>query len=119
MRFWVPLIALVALPADHERDPAGAVEDPHPFVDRAGQGDEAVHRQEVVVRRAQFRWRLTRKGARLRVAGAHRGDRFRFLAFTPAGTGTASRPTPRGLLPRAFQGPDRARVREERAHAAV
>jgi hypothetical protein len=48
-----------------------------------------------IVRRAQFRWRLTRRGARLRVAGAHRGDRFRFLAFTPAGTGG---PTPRGLV---------------------
>jgi hypothetical protein len=44
-----------------------------------------------IVRRAQFRWRLTRRGARLRVAGAHRGDRFRMLAFTPAGTGTATR----------------------------
>jgi hypothetical protein len=48
-----------------------------------------------IVRRAQFRWRLTRRGARLRVAGAHRGDRFRMLAFTPAGTGSASR---RGLV---------------------
>jgi hypothetical protein len=48
-----------------------------------------------IVRRAQFRWRLTRRGARLRVAGAHRGDRFRMLAFTPAGTGTATR---RGLV---------------------
>jgi len=44
-----------------------------------------------IVRRAQFRWRLTRSGVRLRVAGAHRGDRFRFLAFTAAGTGSASR----------------------------
>lgn len=44
-----------------------------------------------IVRRAQFRWRLTRRGARLRVAGAHRGDRFRMLAFTPAGTGAATR----------------------------
>ena len=44
-----------------------------------------------IVRRAQFRWRLTRRGARLRVAGAHRGDRFRMLAFTPAGTGTGGR----------------------------
>jgi hypothetical protein len=44
-----------------------------------------------IVRRAQFRWRLTRRGARLRVAGAHRGDRFRMLAFTPAGTGEATR----------------------------
>ena len=44
-----------------------------------------------IVRRAQFRWRLTPRGARLRVAGAHRGDRFRMLAFTPAGTGSATR----------------------------
>ena len=44
-----------------------------------------------IVRRAQFRWRLTRRGARLRVAGAHKGDRFRMLAFTPAGTGSATR----------------------------
>ncbi|HTE64246.1 MAG TPA: hypothetical protein VK631_28075, partial [Solirubrobacteraceae bacterium] len=44
-----------------------------------------------IVRRAQFRWRLTPRGARLRVAGAHRGDRFRVLAFTPAGTGGATR----------------------------
>ena len=43
-----------------------------------------------IVRRAQFRWRLTRRGVRLRVAGAHRGDRFRMLAFTPAGTGSAT-----------------------------
>jgi hypothetical protein len=48
-----------------------------------------------IVRRAQFRWRLTPRGARLRVAGAHKGDRFRFLAWTPAGTGG---PTPRGLV---------------------
>jgi hypothetical protein len=48
-----------------------------------------------IVRRAQFRWRLTPTGARLRVAGAHKGDRFRFLAWTPAGTGG---PTPRGLV---------------------
>jgi hypothetical protein len=46
---------------------------------------------DMIVRRAQFRWRLTRHGARLRLAGAHRGDRFRMLAFTPAGTGTGGR----------------------------
>jgi hypothetical protein len=39
------------------------------------------------VRRVHFSWRLTRGGARLRVSGAERGDRFRMLAFTPAGTG--------------------------------
>ena len=43
------------------------------------------------VRKVQFRWRLTRSGARLRVRGAERGDRFRMLAFTPAGTGHAGR----------------------------
>jgi hypothetical protein len=43
------------------------------------------------IRRVTFRWTLTRNGARLRVAGAHRGDRFRLLAFTPAGTGGATR----------------------------
>ena len=41
-----------------------------------------------IVRRAQFRWRLTPSGARRRVAGAHQGDRFRVLAFTAAGTGS-------------------------------
>ena len=39
------------------------------------------------VRRMRFRWRLTRTGARLSVSGARRGDRFRMLAFTPAGSG--------------------------------
>lgn len=43
------------------------------------------------IRHARFRWRLTRTGARLAVSGVRRGDRFRFLAFTPAGTGTAAR----------------------------
>lgn len=43
------------------------------------------------LRGARFRWRLTRHGARLRVAGARRGDRFRMLAYTPAGTGHAGR----------------------------
>jgi hypothetical protein len=43
------------------------------------------------VRRVVFRWRLTRTGARLTVSGAHRGDRFRMLAFTPAGTGSRTR----------------------------
>jgi hypothetical protein len=36
---------------------------------------------------ALFRWTLTRTGARLTVRGVHRGDRFRMLAYTPAGTG--------------------------------
>jgi hypothetical protein len=44
------------------------------------------------VRRMHFRWRLKRTGARLTVSGARRGDRFRMLAFTPAGTGGLIRP---------------------------
>jgi hypothetical protein len=40
-----------------------------------------------VVRRVRFTWRLTRRGARLRVGGARAGDRFRMLAWTPATTG--------------------------------
>ena len=47
------------------------------------------------VRRLELRWRLTRRGARLNVSGAHRGDRFKLLAFTPAGTGAGR---PRALL---------------------
>ncbi len=43
------------------------------------------------VRLVRLHWRLTRTGARLKVSGAHRGDRFRMLAFTPAGTGAAGR----------------------------
>ena len=43
------------------------------------------------VRLMHFRWSLTRRGARLSVSGAHRGDRFRMLAWTPAGTGSAAR----------------------------
>ncbi len=42
------------------------------------------------VRHMRFRWRLTRTGGRLTVSGAHRGDRFRMLAFTPEGTGGRS-----------------------------
>jgi hypothetical protein len=48
-----------------------------------------------VVRRVRFTWRLTRTGAKLRVAGARAGDRFRMLAWTPAGTGGSG---PRMLL---------------------
>jgi hypothetical protein len=43
------------------------------------------------VRLVHFRWSLTRRGARLSVSGAHRGDRFRMLAWTPATTGSATR----------------------------
>jgi hypothetical protein len=48
-----------------------------------------------VVRRVRFTWSLTRRGVRLRVAGARPGDRFRMLAWTPAGTGGSG---PRMLL---------------------
>jgi hypothetical protein len=48
-----------------------------------------------IVRRVRFTWRLTRRGVRLRVAGARPGDRFRVLAWTPAGTGGSG---PRRLL---------------------
>jgi hypothetical protein len=41
------LCALVSLPADDEWNPAGPVEDPHPLVDRPGQGNEAVHLDHV------------------------------------------------------------------------
>src|SRR5919108_5490854 len=47
------------------------------------------------LRGARIRWTATRKGVRLSVTGAHRGDRFRMLAYTPAGTGRAG---PRSLL---------------------
>ena len=47
-----------------------------------------------LVRRVTLSWRLTRRGARLRLSGAKRGDAFRLLAFTRAGTG---RGRPRGL----------------------
>jgi hypothetical protein len=43
----------VALAADHERDPAGPVQDPHPLVDGPGQRDEPVHLEEVVGRQAE------------------------------------------------------------------
>ena len=40
-----------------------------------------------LIRRVTLTWRLTRRGARLRLTGAKRGDAFRLLAFTPSGTG--------------------------------
>ncbi len=43
--------------------------------------------------RIGLRWSLTRGGARLRVTGAEPGKRYRMLAFTPEGTGTAARRT--------------------------
>jgi hypothetical protein len=43
------------------------------------------------LRGARFRWKLTRTGVRMTVTGAHRGDRFRMLAYTPAGTGSGRR----------------------------
>ncbi|HKH17544.1 MAG TPA: hypothetical protein VKA57_08475 [Solirubrobacteraceae bacterium] len=39
------------------------------------------------VRRARFRWTLTDTGVQMTVTGARRGDLFRMLAYTPAGTG--------------------------------
>ena len=42
---------------------------------------------------ARFRWTLTRTGARMTVTGVRRGDRFRMLAYTPAGTGERGRRT--------------------------
>src|SRR5215207_608578 len=47
-----------------------------------------------LVRRVTLTWRLTPRGATLALAGAKRGDAFRLLAFTPAGTG---RGRPHGL----------------------
>ena len=44
--------ALVALAADHERDAPGPVEDPHPLVDRPGEGDHAVHLDELGIAQA-------------------------------------------------------------------
>ena len=41
--------------------------------------------------RIDLRWSLTRTGARLSVTGAEPGKRYRMLAFTPEGTGTAAR----------------------------
>ena len=44
-----------------------------------------------LVRRVTLTYTLTRRGARLRLSGAKRGDVFRLLAFTPAGTGRGRR----------------------------
>jgi hypothetical protein len=41
--------------------------------------------------RIGFRWRLIRDGARLIVTGAAPKKRYRMLAFTPEGSGTAAR----------------------------
>lgn len=43
------------------------------------------------LRGGRFRWTLTRTGVRMKVSGARRGDRFRMLAYTPAGTGRGGR----------------------------
>ena len=63
------LRALVALAGDHERDPAGAVEDPHPLVDGPGQRDEPVHLEQVVVRQPD---RGAELGSRCRAVGLRR-----------------------------------------------
>lgn len=47
------------------------------------------------LRGARFRWALTRTGVRMTVSDVRRGDRFRMLAYTPAGTGAWG---PRKLL---------------------
>jgi hypothetical protein len=44
-----------------------------------------------IVRRVEMRWQLKRKGVRFVLSGARRRDRFRMLAFTPAGTGEGRR----------------------------
>src|SRR6185369_204644 len=51
--------AFMTLAADHERDPAGPVQDPHPLVDGPGEGDEPVHLEKVVGRQAEVgaEWR--------------------------------------------------------------
>jgi hypothetical protein len=43
------------------------------------------------LRGGRFRWTLTRRGVRMTVEGARRGDRFRMIAYTPAGTGRGGR----------------------------
>jgi hypothetical protein len=48
-----------------------------------------------ILRRVWMHWRLTPGGARFTLSGAHKRDRFRMLAFTPAGTGTSR---PRALI---------------------
>jgi hypothetical protein len=62
----------------------------------------AVRRRTVIVRGGYdrrskrlrdvtFRWRVLRDAVRLTVVGARKGDRFRVIAWTPAGTGAARR----------------------------
>ncbi len=41
------------------------------------------------LRDVTFRWRVLRDAVRLTVSGARKGDRFRLIAWTPAGTGAA------------------------------
>jgi hypothetical protein len=43
------------------------------------------------IRRVRFRWRLVPHGVRMTLSGARPGDRFRMLAYTPAGTGARGR----------------------------
>jgi hypothetical protein len=51
-------------------------------------------RERKLVRRVTLAYALSPRGARLTLTGAKRGDTFRLLAFTPAGTGRGRR---RGL----------------------
>src|SRR5918999_216893 len=48
-----------------------------------------------IIRRVWMHWRLTRGGARFTLSGARKGDRFRMLAFPPAGPGTGGGGGPR------------------------
>ena len=73
---------LVALAADHERDPAGPVEDPHPLVDGPGQRDEAVHLEEVVVGQADRVAEVTPRLARGRGLRRHRHQKLIDLPST-------------------------------------
>ena len=64
--------ALVALAADHERDAAGAVEDPHPLVDRPRERDRAVHGDEVGVGEADRGGERARRGVPAPIRDRHR-----------------------------------------------
>ena len=54
----------MALAGDHERDPARPVEDPHPLVDGAGERDEAVHLEQLLVGQPDGVAEVARLGSR-------------------------------------------------------
>lgn len=56
--------------------------------------DAGYERRGRWVRRVHITWRLTPTGARMRLTGAHRHDRFRMMAWTLVGTGSGR---PHGL----------------------